>query len=692
MTLAQYALGLVALAGLVLPAAVAARSVRRRWWPEVDAATARLVEVVVVLAQLYVVAYLLGTIGWFRRWPVVLGAVVLGATLTRLSHGPAGASADASPPVRSTRPRLGTALAGVAASVVLVRYLAQAVVALHRGIYDGDSLWYHAPFAARFLQEGSITGLHFAGGERLIPYYPANGELAGALSMLPFQRDFLLPLLNVGWAALALLAAWCLGQRYGRGALGVAGVALALAVPTMASTQGGSAANDVVGVALLLAAIALLVRADGSSRWYLLSGVAAGLAFGVKFSLFLPVAACGVAVLALTVAERRPRLAMWWATAFALPAAYWLLRNWAQAGNPVPWTDLQLGPIALDAVPLPESAVHGSTVVHYAGRIGAWAHVFSPGLRMAFGPSWPIVLGLAVFGVLSIALGRDGRGRTVAAIGAVGLGLYFVTPNAAGIRAMPYEFATTTFVLNLRYGIPALAVALVSLSASRLFRDTRAATSMTGVLVALVVATQVPRELQHARPEWLVPTTDVLLACAVALAIGLAAALLRRARWHPGATLVAVTVGAIVAFPAQSAAEDRRYRPRPDAPISGAFAWARTVSGQRIAVSGDVRQYPFYGRGLDNHVQFVSVARDDGTFDVPRTCASWRRALSEGRYDYVVVVPPSFGTDAGRDTEEDWLDGEPNAWPVRRDDASRVWRLRGRLDPARCGSKTTERG
>jgi 4-amino-4-deoxy-L-arabinose transferase-like glycosyltransferase len=682
----EFAAGLAALGGMVVPTVVAARSARRRWWSAVDGPVARLIDVVLVLGQLYLVAYALGSVGWFHRWAVVTACTVLGAAIHLVAGRPTIPGRRPEPSDDPDRARsVDTALAAVAVLVVTVRYLAHTVVSLHHGSYDGDSLWYHAPFAARFVQEGSITGLHFTGGERLVSYYPANSELAGALSILPFHRDLLLPILNLGWAALALLAAWCIGDRYLRGELGLASVALALTVPAMASTQGGSAANDVAGVALLLTAVALLVRADGAPRWFALSGLAAGLAFGVKFSLVPPVAVLAVVALLLAPRRRRIRAIGAWGAAFALPALYWLVRNWVRAGNPVPWTSVHLGPIDFDAVPLPDSAVHASTILHYAGRPGAWSHVFWPGLRIAFGPMWPVTFTLAVGGaMLALWSGRDRAARSVAALGLAGLALYLVTPNAAGTRAMPFSFATTTFVLNSRYGAPALAIAFVALSTSSLVRRPRVATWATGLLTVLVIASQLPRELQNARPEWLVPSRDLAVAAAATAAAAGAALVFRRVGRSRVSVAAAIVATVAIAWPVQRVVADNRYQPLRDVPLSDAFAWAQEVTGSRIALSGDLRQYPFYGPRLDNHVQLVSFARPDGTFREPASCPSWRRALAEGAYDYVVIVPPSFGTNAGRDTEERWLAGDPGATPVSRTDAARIWRLRGPLDPAGC--------
>ena len=71
--------------------------------------------------------------------------------------------------------------------------------------------------------------------------------------------------------------------------------------------------------------------------------------------------------------------------------------------------------------------------------------------------------------------------------------------------------------------------------------------------------------------------------------------------------------------------------------LNAAFAWARDVSGARIATTS-TRQYPLFGTDLSNHVQYLGTERPHGGFEAPTTCRAWRRALDAGHYDYVVAT------------------------------------------------------
>src|SRR5207247_2134672 len=75
-----------------------------------------------------------------------------------------------------------------------------------------------------------------------------------------FDRDIVSPMLNVGWLAVALLAAWCIGRPYGLGPQALVGGSIALGSQSLIEFQAGEALNDITGVTFTLAAIALLVN------------------------------------------------------------------------------------------------------------------------------------------------------------------------------------------------------------------------------------------------------------------------------------------------------------------------------------------------------------------------------------------------------------------------------------------------
>ena len=66
------------------------------------------------------------------------------------------------------------------ALIVAAQWAGPTLLALDRGIYGGDSLWYHMPLAAHIAQTGSITGLLYTDPLYLNWFYPQVSELIHA--------------------------------------------------------------------------------------------------------------------------------------------------------------------------------------------------------------------------------------------------------------------------------------------------------------------------------------------------------------------------------------------------------------------------------------------------------------------------------------------------------------------------------
>ena len=74
------------------------------------------------------------------------------------------------------------------------------------------------------------------------------------------------PLINLGWLALSLLAAWCIGRPYAVGAATLLGAAVVLDSEMLVGSQAGNAPNDIAGIFFLLAVIAFLVNGAATAR------------------------------------------------------------------------------------------------------------------------------------------------------------------------------------------------------------------------------------------------------------------------------------------------------------------------------------------------------------------------------------------------------------------------------------------
>jgi hypothetical protein len=107
-----------------------------------------------------------------------------------------------------------------------------------------------------------------------------------------------------------------------------------------------------------------------------------------------------------------------------------------------------------------------------------------------------------------------------------------------------------------------------------------------------------------------------------------------------GAILAALVLAG-AAFAVQRHYFARRYLVgERTAPGLGAiYRWAQTAAHSRIAVYGDVQQYPLYGVRDTNRVDYLGTHTPHGGFRPITSCRSWRTTITRGRYQYLVLTP-----------------------------------------------------
>ena len=147
------------------------------------------------------------------------------------------------------------------ASFTVAEWTFPSQLSLDQGMFGGDTTWYHMPFAARIAQEHSIVHLHFTDPLRLAAwFYPQSSELIHGAAIVLFKTDWLSPLINLVWLAIALLAAWCVGRPYKVGPATLVAAAIVLDSGVMIETQPGEGRNDIMGLAFLIAFAAFLIN------------------------------------------------------------------------------------------------------------------------------------------------------------------------------------------------------------------------------------------------------------------------------------------------------------------------------------------------------------------------------------------------------------------------------------------------
>jgi hypothetical protein len=729
----DYILGVIGLVAVALSMAIAGRTARRAALPAWTGAPALLADAVLAIGILVVVSELLGLFGALDGVLLVAACLIVGGGALRLEPMLIRAGARVAHWGRAQEPDLRPAPATgrielvvgiLLALVVAAQWAGPTLLALDRGIYGGDSLWYHLPLAAHIADTGSVTGLLYTDPLYLNWFYPQVSELVHAGGLLLFGNDFLSPLINMAWLGLALFAGWCIGRPYGTGAVGVAAVASVMAANLLFSRQPGNANNDVVAIALFLSAVALLLN----SRWPLpaprtaatwaapaggppsgtliVAGLAAGLALGTKLTVVPPVLALTVGVIYIAGRGFRLKAAATWIGAMVVGGGYWYVRNLIVSGNPFPWQDI--GPIHhAEAL----QGRHPYAIVHYATDTSVWGRYFTPALHERLGELWPAYLALAVIAVL-LLIWRGGRmERMLALVALIAAVAYLLTPlGASGPEGAPVGFR-----LNIRYLAPSLVLALTLLAIpppfagrQRVWRlGSRERIWRLGTLAIFALLILVSAGAIGAIDTGRIPGSAALALAVIGLPLLLL--FLSRRGLSPlplaGVGLAALIALAVFGRMAQTHYLDERYSstapdyPKTEQPavelnqgLGAAYDWADGTSNLRIALSGTMGalfQYGLWGGDSSNSVTYIGQHGPRGSFSEIPECPEWIGALNDGDYDYVVTTPTYHQDDPAADTapvQRDWISHAGNVQHVAGAGLVDVWRVTGPLDPLACAA------
>lgn len=696
MSVGAYVFGLAWLVAVVAISLFAAIRARRWLCPGWSGPPAWTVDSVLAVALLVLVGEAVGLVGWFSRPGIMVGVLVAAGAVIVLASTSHPASPAPPPAPGSGGPLLALAL--TAAFVTAVIWAEPVLHSLEVGMYRQDSTWYHLSFSAHFFQTGDTGTLLFTDPLRLAPwFYPQNSELLHAVGMVGFGRDFLSPLVNLGWMALALVAAWCVGRPFGQGPLTLLAVAVVLAADMM-QVQAGNAPSDMPALFFLLAAIAILVNAGAASRRFprlaagpvFAAAVAVGLAVGTKVTLLIAAGVLTLGLALLVPREARRKLVGVWIAGILLAGGFWYARNLAHAGNPFPWIGFGFLPTPdqPSVYPRPPHSIAG-----YLGDPGVWVEWFAPALAKSLGVLWPVpLIGAAVGLIVGLWQREDQLLRTLAIAALFTVLAYLLIPiGAPGTDGEPYGFGS-----NLRYVAPALLIGLLTIVLLGLRRgipQVWIAGCLTLVFVGVVLSSD----------SWglgEMPGALILASVIVAAPYGL----IRAARRGTSSVKLGVGVAAIVALTASVGyAEQRVYAeqrylaaliPPADnpgfrseeewAPIQD---WARRQHDERIGLvgpAGAFGQYIFYGGDLSNNVRYIGAPGPHGAFQPIDNCLQWRAAVNAGNYDYLVITPPLSVGPTASSLEDVWTRGDPAAKEVFHSEPASIYRMLGQLDPDRC--------
>jgi len=366
------------------------------------------------LGVLSLVTLALGALGILGTWTAVAVLACLAALGARHSAALVRQVAQHRDNPFSPMEKCLAAFAGAAALLVLMYAFNPPM--------NFDALEYHLGAPARYFNSGAIGYIEY----NVYSNFPANSEMLYLFSMAltgsKTAGAMAGKVLNALVAFVAAGGAYCLGRWLrSRGA----GIFAAAALLTMGGFFQVATGVYVEGLQALYTVVAVLAAGRFLSRgprgWVVISGLAAGLAFGVKYPAAVFVAAPLAAAVFLApgaAGERFKAFAIFCLAALA-PALPWLAKNLILTGNPVypllysifggrDWSALQDARWAMAHTP--------------KGALGwqQWArHIFG----MFFGEAHGRI-SLMAFAFAPLALA--GRGRTKRVLFALGFAALYV--------------------------------------------------------------------------------------------------------------------------------------------------------------------------------------------------------------------------------------------------------------------------
>jgi Dolichyl-phosphate-mannose-protein mannosyltransferase len=610
-----------------------------------------------MLAVLAVLAIHLAplALGVLSRGTALATAVVFLAACLAVREAEPARSAE--PPGPQGAGSAGPILATV--PVVLTGLLALAIARdqLFLSPLAVDTLNFHLPGVAAWIQSGSLWQIDVFLPDVAPGHYPNNGDVLLLAAVLPWSNDFLSHLFLYPVFVLTGLATYALARELrAPPAAAAVGAALLLATPAVIVPALISGYPDVLALFGFATGLLFLVRhhRSGQTSELVLAGLSLGVAFGTKWYGVSTVAVVVAVWFVASLAARRPwrtvgRQALAVVGLIALAGGIWLVRNWVESGNPV--FPVRVAPLEVEIFDAPRDVVReagGFTLADYFDDPDVWREEILPQYRDVLALTGAVlVAGLVLAAAVLVRRRRQPdpeRGLVLAGVlaGALILVAYTITPySAGGPEGLP-----TLAGSDVRYAGGALVIgaALCAWAAARLPRGI-AGFALLGTVAVVDAAVQIS---DSGRVGASVDRNDWLAALALAAALAILVWAVPRAwsrlaprRRRPAlafaACLMLVAV-AIAGYETQKRFNGVRYidqDPTVDHILRG------VPEGQRVGLAGTWDNgippvLPAFGPRLDNEVAYVGW--NDGDF-LRRfgDRASFVASLREGAYDYLFV-------------------------------------------------------
>ncbi len=214
--------------------------------------------------------------------------------------------------------------------VVTAAVAYQAFIALATPPTNWDSLTYHLPRAAQWVQHGGLGYVDAAPTQR-INVFPPNAEIAIAYTLALARGDWLVAAPQLLAELILLVTIFGTARRLGFARSSAAFAALLFATFSNIALESVTSQNDLVVASFVAAAAMFIIGRE--PREQALAGLAIGLALGTKLTAVFALAP--IAVLAVLVLRRRALLTAGWSlAAFAAFGAFGYVANLERTGNP----------------------------------------------------------------------------------------------------------------------------------------------------------------------------------------------------------------------------------------------------------------------------------------------------------------------------------------------------------------------
>ena len=243
------------------------------------------------------------------------------------------------------------------------------------------------------------------------------------------------------------------------------------------------------------------------------------------------------------------------------------------------------------------------------------------------------------------------------------------------------------FASDLRFAFPALALGLLVLPRV-LPRSAVVRRRVFPALLAIALVNDLVYSLRSRVSLFAAALALALVASAIVGGVALVSSMGTRRLLVCVLVVVAATAGWAVQ---RSYLEHRYANVKHDVPYASAprtelaalYAWVRHVSHARIALAGLGISYPLVGFDLSNEVQYIGHRGPHGEFSEVRSCPEWRRLLTAGHYDFVVIS--ANNAKAGEPAAASWTRSDAAAATVVvRAGTASVFRVTGDFDPNGC--------